>query len=110
MYDPQPAFRAIADPTRRAIMGMLASSEMTIGEVADRFEMTRPAIAKHLGILRDGGLVSMRENGRERVHSLEPMALKPVEDWLEHFSHFWDEKLGSLKTAIEKTDIKKDEA
>jgi len=102
MYDPQPTFRAIADPTRRAIVSMLARSDMTIGEVADRFDMTRPAIAKHLGVLREGGLISVRVNGRERVHSLEPMALKPLENWIGHFSHFWDEKLGDLKTAIEK--------
>jgi len=104
MYDPQPVFRAISDPTRRAIIGILADGEMTIGEVANRFEMTRPGIAKHLGILREGNLVSVRENGRERVHKLEPMALKSVEDWLGHFSQFWDDKLGNLKAAIEKSE------
>jgi len=109
MQNSQLIFRAIADPTRRAIIGMLANGEMTIGDVANRFEVSRPAIAKHLGILRDGGLVSVRESGRERVHKLEPMALKPVEDWLDHFSHFWDEKLGKLKAAIENPDLDKSE-
>ncbi len=101
MYDPQPTFRAIADPTRRAILGMLADREMTVGEIANGFEMSRPAVAKHLGILKEGNLVTVRENGRERFHKLEPKALLPVEEWLEHFNHFWDVKLDMLKTAIE---------
>lgn len=101
MYDPQPTFRAIADPTRRAIIGMLADKEMTIGEVANGFEMSRPAIAKHLGILKEGGLVSVTEQGRERIHKLEANALKPVNEWVEHFSHFWDDKLSKLKAAVE---------
>lgn len=101
MYDPQPTFRAIADPTRRAILGMLAERELTIGEVANGFDMSRPAIAKHLGILKEGGLVSVTEHGRERIHKLEPAALAPVMSWVEHFSHFWDDKLGKLKAAVE---------
>jgi len=104
MDNSQATFRAIADPTRRAIIGMLANGEMTIGDVANRFEMTRPAIAKHLGILKSGGLTSVRASGRERFHKLQPEALKPVEEWIEHFSHFWDDKLGKLKTAIEKNE------
>ncbi|PCI59236.1 MAG: transcriptional regulator [Kordiimonadales bacterium] len=102
MQDIQPTFRAIADPTRRAIIGMLADKEMTVGDVASHFDMTRPAVAKHLGILREGGLVTVRAEGRERVHTLDPHALRPVEQWIEHFSHFWDTKLSALKTAIEK--------
>lgn len=101
MHTSQSTFRAIADPTRRAIISILANEEMTIGDVTERFEMSRPAIAKHLGILKEGGLVSVRENGRERLHKLEPLALKPVEEWIDHFSHFWDEKLLKLKSVIE---------
>lgn len=101
MHDPQPTFRAIADPTRRAILGMLAERELTIGEVARGFDMSRPAIAKHLGILKEGGLVSVRQEGRERIHSLEAQALHPVMSWVEHFSHFWDDKLNKLKLAVE---------
>ncbi|MBL4836236.1 MAG: winged helix-turn-helix transcriptional regulator [Kordiimonadaceae bacterium] len=102
MYDTQSTFKAIADPTRRAIIGMVADREMTIGEVTDRFNMSRPAIAKHLRVLRDGGLVSVRESGRERFIKFEPSALKDVEQWIEHFSHFWDDKLSKLKAAVEK--------
>lgn len=101
MHNSQSTFRAISDPTRRAIISILANEEMTIGDVTERFEMSRPAIAKHLGILKEGGLVTVRENGRERLHKLEPLALKPVEEWIDHFSHFWDEKLLKLKSSIE---------
>ena len=104
MLDAQSTFKAIADPTRRAIIGMLADKEMTIGEVTGQFNMSRPAIAKHLGILRDGGLVSVRESGRERFIKFEPKALKDVEEWIEHFSHFWDDKLSKLKAAVEKNE------
>ena len=101
MYDPQPTFRAIADPTRRAIIGMLADRDMTIGEVANGFDMSRPAVAKHLGILKEGGLVTVRQEGRERIHALEAQALQPVLTWVERFSHYWDDKLAKLKTAVE---------
>lgn len=101
MNDPQPTFRAIADPTRRAIIGMLAERELTIGEVANGFDISRPAIAKHLGILKEGGLVSVRQEGRERIHTLDAQALQPVMSWVEHFSHYWDDKLANLKAAIE---------
>lgn len=97
----QGAFRALADPTRRQILIDLAKSEMTIGEVCERFEITRGAVKKHLVILEEGNLISVHPKGRERINRLEPMALKSVADWLEYFSHFWDAKLGDLKSAIE---------
>ncbi len=97
----QGAFRALADPTRRQILVHLAQSEMTIGEVCDRFDITRGAVKKHLIILEEGNLISVHPKGRERINRLEPMALKTVADWLEYFSHFWDSKLGDLKSAIE---------
>ncbi|MGI9401695.1 MAG: ArsR/SmtB family transcription factor [Rhizobiaceae bacterium] len=97
----QGTFRALADPTRRQILVHLAQSEMTIGEVCDRFDITRGAVKKHLVILEEGNLISVHPKGRERVNRLEPMALKTAADWLEYFSHFWDAKLGDLKRAIE---------
>lgn len=100
----QAVFRAIADPTRREIMAMLATNEMTVNEVASRFEMTRPAVAKHLGVLRDGGLISVEARGRERVNRLAPDGLKTVADWLEFYSRFWDDKLDKLKAAVEGDD------
>lgn len=97
----QAVFRAIADPTRRAIMSMLANNELTVTEVASAFEMTRPAVAKHLRILRDAELIKSRKNGRETISRLQPERLKTVSDWLGHYSVFWDDKLMKLKIAVE---------
>ena len=97
----QGAFRALADPTRREIMLHLRGRDMTIGEVVDRFDVTRAAIKKHLVVLESGGLISVRKHGRERINHLEPQGLASVLDWLEHFSRFWDERLADLKTAID---------
>lgn len=102
MPDPhQGAFRALADPTRRAIIGHLAERELTIGEVADRFSMSRVAVRKHMTVLEEGRLISIRAEGRERLARLEPVALKGVADWVNGFSAYWDDKLAALKTLVE---------
>lgn len=103
MSQEQQVFRAISDPTRRAIIGLLADDDMTIGEVAAHFDMTRPAIAKHLGILEQGRLIRVEQRGRERVNHLTPTALRTVTGWLEQFDRFWDDKLDQLKQAVEQS-------
>ena len=91
MHDPsETAWRALADPTRRAIVAMLAQSDMSVGAVAAEFEMSRPAVAKHLGQLEGSGLITV--------------ALDPVADWLGRIDRFWSERLDRLKDAIEKDD------
>ena len=102
MNSPQNAFRALADPTRRQILSHLAGSEMTIGQVCDQFEVTRGAIKKHLTILAEGNLIHVEARGRERINRLNPAGLKPVSEWLGFFDQFWDDRLGNLKSAIEK--------
>ena len=97
----QPAFRALADPTRRNILRMLGDRPMTIAEVSDQFDMTRAAVKKHLVMLSDGGLIDVEARGRERVNSLNAAALRPVMDWLGWFDRFWDDRLDALKAAIE---------
>ncbi len=104
----QGAFRALADPTRRQILVHLRVEEMTIGEVVDRFDMTRAAIKKHLTILEQGNLISVRVQGRERINRLEPTGLRSASDWIASFSRFWDERLGDLKDAIENEKGKSD--
>jgi DNA-binding transcriptional ArsR family regulator len=98
----QPLFRALGDPTRRDILRLLGQAPMTIAEVADNFDMTRAAVKKHLVVLSDGGLIEVAPRGREKINSLNALALKPVLDWLGWFDQFWDERLDVLKTAIEK--------
>ena len=104
----QSAFRALADPTRRAILLHLSRHEMTIGDLSDQFEMTRAAVKKHLSVLEEGNLISVRANGRERINKIEPVELKAVVDWLGYFERFWDEKLESLSRAVEEEMNKND--
>lgn len=109
MIDPlQPAFRALADPTRRAILHMLGDGDMTIAQVSDRFDMTRAAVKKHLTVLQAGDLIAVRVKGRERINTLNPAGMKHVTDWLTFFDQFWDEKLANLKAAIENKGIPND--
>ena len=100
--NPQTAFRALADPTRRGILAILREGEATIGQVAQRFDMTRPAVKKHLRVLEDGHLIHVIPRGRERVNRLAPGGLKPVIDWLANLDAAWDDRLDALKSAIEK--------
>lgn len=97
----QDVFRALSDPTRRAIIGLLAQKPLSVNEISAYFDMTRPAVAKHLKVLQRGDIISVKAMGRERINHLEPLALKSVADWLSHYSHFWDEKLAKLKSTIE---------
>lgn len=105
----QGAFRALADPTRRQILKHLSERDMTIGDVADRFDITRAAVKKHLTILEEGRLISVRPSGRERINRLEPQGLKSAADWLGFFDRFWDQRLGDLKSAIENHETKSDD-
>jgi len=95
------AFRALSDPTRRRILILLSDQAMTIGQVAEQFDVTRGAIKKHLIILQDGNLISVKAQGRERINRLNVDGLKPVMDWLGEFDRFWDERLNKLKNVIE---------
>ena len=94
-------FRALSDPTRRQILVLLSRQEMSIGDVADRFDMTRPAIAKHLRILGEGDLIRVESRGRSRINRLNPEPLRAVHDWLEIFDRFWDDKLSRLIEEVE---------
>jgi len=98
----QMGFRALADPTRRSILQLLAKNDMTIGEVADNFQMTRAAVKKHLTVLNEGNLISVRVDGRSRLNTLNADGLKQVFDWFGYFDAFWDSRLDTLKSAIEK--------
>ena len=97
----QGAFRALADPTRRDILKLLSRRDMTIGEVSDRFAMTRAAVKKHLIVLEEGRLISVQPSGRERINRLEPLGLKTAAGWLGFFDEFWDDRLAALRDAIE---------
>jgi DNA-binding transcriptional ArsR family regulator len=100
----QTGFRALADPTRRDILHLLADGERTIAGLTSHFDMTHAAVKKHLTVLSDGGLITTRTQGRERLNALDPNGFEPLRDWIGFFDHFWDEKLSGLKSAIESKD------
>ena len=107
MPAPQDTFRALADPTRRDILHLLTKADMSIAEVSDQFDMTRAAVKKHLNVLEQGALITVRRKGRETFNALHPEGMAPVRDWLSFFDRFWDERLDNLKTAIENKDLEK---
>jgi DNA-binding transcriptional ArsR family regulator len=92
------AIRALAEPNRRRILQLVAGKELSAGEIAARFEITRPAVSQHLGVLREAGLVSERREGTKRLYSLRPEGFTDVRSFLEAF---WDEGLERLKEAAE---------
>ncbi len=97
----QRAFKALADPTRRQILLHLSQQDLTIAEVSERFDMTRGAVRKHLGILEEGNLISVQVQGRERINRLEPAGMKSAAQWLNYFNQFWDHKFDALSAAID---------
>ena len=99
--DLQPSFRALADPTRRAILKQLCRKELTISEVVDKFDLTRTAVRKHLTILEEGNLITLTPRGKERITELNPAGVQTVADWFDFFDQFWDSRLDLLKNAIE---------
>jgi DNA-binding transcriptional ArsR family regulator len=96
-----PVFAAIADPTRRAILQRLASGDMPAGHIAAAFPISRPAVSKHLRILRQAALVQQERHGRQRVYRLNAQPLREVDHWLEKYRAFWLTNLASLKRHVE---------
>ena len=92
------AIRAIAEPNRRRILQLVTAKELSAGEIASRFEITRPAVSQHLGVLREAGLVSERREGTRRLYRLRPEGFDDLKSFLEAF---WDEGLERLKEAAE---------
>ena len=96
--DPDLAFRAVADPTRRAVLEYLLGKPHNVNELADYFDVSRPAISRHLRILKDARVVRERRDGRNRIYELNPEGLKALRDY---FDQFWGEALEAFKRAAE---------
>jgi DNA-binding transcriptional ArsR family regulator len=94
-------FRALADPTRREILGLLRGGRRTVGEIAANFRTSRPAISKHLRQLRSAGLVVTRRAGTARICQLNAEPLRAVGEWLRDYEAFWGESLSNLKRYVE---------
>jgi DNA-binding transcriptional ArsR family regulator len=89
-------FAALADPTRRAILARLALGETSVTELAEPFDMSMPAVSKHLKVLERAGLIARGREAQWRPCRIEPRALKDVDDWLEHYRRFWTQSLDRL--------------
>src|SRR5262245_44405164 len=89
-------FRALADPTRRAVLEMLREGERSVSELTAEFEMTQSAVSQHLKVLRDAELVSERKSGRNRLYGLEPGPIEEARRWLEEHLEFWTTRLEGL--------------
>lgn len=102
-YDP---FNAIAEPKRRAIIEALVGKEQTVSEIVDTMGWNQPMVSKHLGVLKQVGLVSERREGRNRVYRVNAAQLKPVKDWVIQFERFWGDSLNNLGKYLDKIQSK----
>lgn len=100
-------FQAIADPTRRAILLILASQSLTAGAIASNFDTARPTVSKHLQILTECELLRQEQNGREIYYHFNPNKMKEVADFLEPFQKMWDDRFNKLEAVMKKYKTKK---
>jgi DNA-binding transcriptional ArsR family regulator len=100
-YPTENAFHALADPTRRAVLDLLRQGSQPAGQIARAFPVSRPAVSRHLRLLRRAHLVQERREGRHRIYQLNPEPLKAVDSWLERYRVFWQANLASLKAFVE---------
>ena len=97
----QQSFRALADPTRREILQQLCKEELSIGEVVEKFDLSRTAVRKHLTILEDGDLITVTARGKERITRIKAAGIQNTAAWFSHFDQYWDSALGALMQAVE---------
>ncbi len=93
-------FRALADPTRRAVFERLAQREMSVSELTARFTVSQPAISQHLAALKAAGLVTERREGRFAYYRVAPEGLAPLVDWVDRYRTFWPERIDRLKDVL----------
>ena len=94
------AFQVIADPGRRQMLLLLSKNSLTINNLAENFDMSRPAVSKHINILQTAGFISITDIGRERYCTLKPDGFNEVQDWISYFDKFWSGKLKKLEMLL----------
>ena len=99
-------FQAIADPVRRDIIKLLAEEALTINAVAEKFDVSRPAISKHLRILNECGIIEINQKGRERYCQIQPKNLIPAFLWIEQYKSLWEDKIDSFEQYLNKLQSK----
>ncbi|PBC04870.1 metalloregulator ArsR/SmtB family transcription factor [Mesorhizobium sp. WSM3860] len=97
-------FRALADPTRRAVYERLAAGELTVSELRAGMSVSQPAVSQHLAVLRGAGLVIERRAGRNAFYRADPQGLDPLLGWIERYRAFWPERIERLKTVLKEMD------
>lgn len=97
-------FTAVADPTRREIIELLGSGSLDAGSIAARFEITQPAISRHLRVLREARVVEMEKDGQRRIYRLSPEGLADLEEWVDRYRTFWADRLDDLAHLAEEED------
>jgi DNA-binding transcriptional ArsR family regulator len=99
------AFAALSDPTRRRVLRLVASRPLSAGRIAEAFPVSRPAVSKHLRVLRDAGLVEADRVGRTRVYRLRPGGIAEARRWMEEADRFWDRALEAFRRRVEGGDV-----
>src|SRR5947207_2413764 len=102
------AFNAVAEPRRRQILDVLASGERPVNDLVKRLRLSQPQVSKHLRVLREVGLVHVRDRGRQRMYRLNGRPLKPIHDWIKRYERIWNERFDALDELLE--DLKGKEA
>ena len=102
------AFNAVADASRRDLLDALSEDELTVGDLVDRLGFSQPQVSKHLAVLREVGLVSVRVDGRRRWYRINGPALKPVHDWVRNFERTWNDRLDRLDGLLVEMQTRKD--
>ena len=100
----EPAFEIIAEPTRRAILSLLVSSEQSVGEIERRLGMPQPTVSKHLRVLRESGFVEATVDAQRRLYRLKPERFQEVDAWLDQFRRFWSAHIDALERHLDRTD------
>ncbi len=101
------AFNAVAEPRRREILDLLAGGELSVNEVVAALGLAQPVVSKHLRVLREVGVVEVREDGRQRLYRVNGAALKPIHDWVGRYAQLWTERFEALDDVLE--DLKQKE-
>ena len=102
------AFNAVAEPRRREIIDLLADGERPVNDLVARLGLAQPQVSKHLRVLREVGLVDVRDEGRQRLYRLNGRGLKPIHDWVSGYERTWSERFGELDAVLEELKRKED--
>jgi DNA-binding transcriptional ArsR family regulator len=103
------AFNAVAEPRRRQILDLLAAGERSVNDLVERIGLAQPLVSKHLRVLREVGLVGVRDLGRQRLYSINGQPLKPIHDWVKNYERSWSQRFDRLDVVLEELKKAKEE-